>query len=166
MQNQIGLKNHYRVECFDKDGKLKWVEDFTNIVPTVGLNAILDNTFTSVAGAVLWYVGLKNTGTPVAGDTMASHASWTENATYSEANRPAWTRNGAASGGAMSNSSSKAAFSINGSTTIFGAFLVNNNTKSGTTGTLYGVGDFSGGSRAVVSGDTLNVQVDLSAAST
>jgi hypothetical protein len=158
------LTNRWKVECFDKDGNLKWTEDFINLVTTEGLNAILNNTFNAAAGAVTWYVGLKNTGTPAAGDVMNSHASWTENVTYSDGTRPAWTKNGAASGGAMSNSSSKASFSINGSTTIYGAFLTSNSTKSGTTGTLYGVGDFSG-SRAVISGDTLNVQVDLSATS-
>jgi hypothetical protein len=45
--------------------------------------------------------------------------------------------------------------------TIAGAFLVDNSTKGGTTGTLYGAGDFNA-DRSVSNGDTLNVQVDLS----
>lgn len=100
----------------------------------------------------------------VASDTLASHITgWNETAPYSNANRPTWTKNGAASGGAMSNSSSKASFSINATGRVFGGFLASDSTKSGTTGTLYGLGLFtSSGSRAVVSGDTLNVQVDLS----
>lgn len=159
------LTTNYIVECFDKDGKLKWREEFNNLVVTEGLNALLNNSFNAAAGSVTWYVGLKNTGTPQAADVMNSHASWTENTTYSNGTRPGWTKNGAASGGAMSNSSSKASFSINGTTTIYGAFLTSDNTKGGTTGTLYGAGDFSG-SRSVISGDTLNVQVDLSATST
>jgi hypothetical protein len=61
----------------------------------------------------------------------------------------------------MSNSSSKAVFSINGTSTIYGAGLSSNNTKSGTTGLLYGAGDFSA-SRAVENGDSLSVQGDLS----
>lgn len=101
---------------------------------------------------------------PVAADVMSSKL-FNENVVYSNANRPTWTKNGSPSAGAMSNSSSKAAFTINGSSRIFGAFLTSDNTKSGTTGTLYGGGLFSI-SRAVENGDTLNVQVDLSATST
>lgn len=99
---------------------------------------------------------------PRPADTMASK-SFNETTPYSDATRPAWTRNGAAASGAMSNSSSRASFTINATGRVFGAFLASNNTKGGTTGTLYGGGLFSTGSRSVLSGDTLNVQVDLSA---
>ena len=99
---------------------------------------------------------------PRPADTMASK-SFNEVTPYSDATRPAWTRNGAAASGAMSNSSSKASFTINATGRVFGAFLASNNTKGGTTGTLYGGGLFATGSRQVLSGDTLNVQVDLSA---
>ena len=159
----VSVENHWIIECLDKDGKLKWKEEFDNLVTTEGLNALLNNSFNAAAGSVAWYVGLvtgPGSGTTfAAGDTLASHAGWTEANPYS-GNRPAWTKNGAASGGAMSNSSSKASFAITGSATIAGAFLASVNT--GTTGTLYGEGDFSA-DRSVINGDTLNVQVDLSA---
>jgi hypothetical protein len=61
----------------------------------------------------------------------------------------------------MSNSNNKAQFSITAGTTIYGAGLTSNNTKGGTTGILFGAGDFAA-SRAVLSGDTLLVQADLS----
>jgi hypothetical protein len=99
---------------------------------------------------------------PRPADTMATK-SFNETTPYSDATRPAWTKNAAASGGAMSNSSSRASFTINATGRVFGAFLTSNNTKGGTTGTLYGGGLFSTGSRSVLNGDTLNVQVDLSA---
>ena len=159
----VSVENHWIIECLDKDGKLKWKEEFDNLVTTEGLNALLNNSFNAAAGSVAWYVGLvtgPGSGTTfAAGDTLASHAGWTEANPYS-GNRPAWTKNGAASGGAMSNSSSKASFAITGSATIAGAFLASVNT--GTTGILYGEGDFSA-DRSVINGDTLNVQVDLSA---
>jgi len=99
---------------------------------------------------------------PRPADTMSSK-SFNEVTPYSDATRPAWTKNGAPASGAMSNSSSKAAFTINATSRVFGAFLSSNSTKGGTTGTLYGGGLFSTGSRQVINGDTLNVQVDLSA---
>jgi hypothetical protein len=138
--------------------RMRWTDSFKNLVVTTGRNALLDNTFNAAAGSVNWFVGLKGTGSVAAGDTLASHGGWSEVTPYS-GNRPAWTKNGAASSGAMSNSSSKASYAITGSSTVYGAFLASVN--SGTSGTLFGAGDFSA-SRAVENGDTLNVQVDLS----
>ena len=94
---------------------------------------------------------------------MSSHSGWTENTTYSESVRQTLTL-GSVSGGSVSNSASKAAFTINGTTTVGGAFLVTNSTKGGSTGTLYGGGAFAEGNRSVVSGDTLNVTITLTAA--
>jgi hypothetical protein len=173
----VGMFTHYLVECWApcalclEAGRphqcehrwLRWSESVYNIVVTEGLNLLLTRAFKTIAPDVNWYVGLKNSGTPVAGDTMASHGSWSENTTYTEGTRPAWTA-GSVSGGSVDNSAAKAVFSINGTTTVYGAFLSTNNTKSGTTGTLYGVADFSA-SRSVASGDTLNVQVTLTATS-
>ena len=159
---------HWTVECFGPDGVLKWRDEYDNLVVTTGRNALLDNSFNAAAGSVAWYVGLIDGANPtlVAGDTMSSHGGWTEATGYSEGTRPAWTKNGAASAGAMSNSSSKASFSISGSATIGGAFLSSNSTKSGTSGTLYGEGQINGATgRAVLNGDTLSVQVDLSVTS-
>ena len=125
------------------DYRLKWRDEFDNLVVTTGRNALLDNTFNAAAGSVTWYVALKGAGSVAAADTMSSHSGWSEITDYSEANRQTWTKNGAASAGAMSNSSSKAVFSINGTATVAGAFLTSNNTKGGSTGTLFGAGDFA-----------------------
>jgi hypothetical protein len=63
----------------------------------------------------------------------------------------------------ITNSASVAVFSINGTTTVGGAFLTSNNTKGGTTGILFSASDFTApGDRAVVSGDTLNVTYTFS----
>jgi hypothetical protein len=63
----------------------------------------------------------------------------------------------------VTNTASKAVFSINATTTVGGAFLVNNNTKGGSTGTLFSAADFqSPGDRSVVSGDILNVTYTFS----
>lgn len=115
------------------------------------------NAGTTVAGAAF-------ATEPVAGDTLAAKInSWAEITPYSNAARPQWVKNGAAAGGAMSNSASKASFTVNAGARIFGAFLATDSTKGGTSGILYGGGLFTtGGSRLVQIGDTVNVQVDLS----
>jgi hypothetical protein len=152
----------YVVECYDKAGRLKWTERFSNLVMTAGKDKLLDATFKTGLTTPAWYVGLvgaKTTGYAAA-DTMASHGGWTESTAYSNANRPTFTA-GTISAGSVDNSAAKAVFNVNGSATLNGAFLADNNTKGGTTGTLYGAGDFAA-QRAVESGDTLNVQTTLS----
>ena len=155
----LGLANYWKVTCLDKDGNVKWEENKKNLITTVGLNHILDTQFHAGTQVTTWYIGLKGAGTPAAGDTMASHSSWAEITGYS-GNRKEWTE-GAASSGSMTNSSS-VDFSINATATIAGAFL--NTAATGTAGVLYGVVDFSS-SRAVISGDTLQVTVTVTAAS-
>jgi len=91
-------------------------------------------------------------------DTMASHASWTEITPYSDATRPAFTP-GTIASGSVSNAAAKAVFTINASARVAGAFMADVSTKGGATGTLLGMGVFSGGMRDVVSGDTLNLTV-------
>jgi len=139
-----------------------WTEDLINTNATGGLNALLNCWWGASSCPANWYIGLVGSSdTFAAGDTMSSHSGWTENATYSNATRPALTI-GAASAGSTSNSASVAAFNINGTTTIYGAFLATNSTINGTTGTLWGGATFAS-SRAVLSGDTLNVTITLTA---
>ena len=160
MENvNLGLKNIWKVTCLDVDGNVKWTEEKKNLITTEGLNHILDTQFHAGTQNTTWYIGLKGSGTPAAGDTMASHASWAELTDYS-GDRKEWTE-GAASAGSMTNATS-VDFSITGSATIAGAFL--NTAATGTAGTLYGVVDFAS-ARSVISGDTLQVTVTVTAAS-
>ena len=158
----------YTVECYDKDGNLKWVAETPNLVVNVGLQYMAGSALTSTAQITTWYLGLYGSGatnSPAAGDTMSSHAGWTEVTAYSESTRPAATFAAAtnANPSVVTNTASKAVFTINGTTTVGGAFLVSNNTKSGTTGTLFSAADFSSaGDRSVVSGDILNVTYTFS----
>lgn len=153
-------KHHYDVECFGPDGQLKWRESFDNLVTTAGKNKYLDATLKTGLAAPAWYVGLVVGPTETdynAADTMASHAGWAETVAYSNGTRPAFTP-GAVSAGSVDNSASKAVFNINGTATVSGAFMADESTKSGATGTLLGVGAFSA-DRSVLSGDTLNVTI-------
>lgn len=158
----------YTVECFDKDGKLKWVAESSNLVVNVGLQYMAGTALTTTSQITTWYLGLYGaaaSNNPAAGDTMALHGGWTEVTDYTEATRPAATFAAAtnANPSVVTNTASKAVFSINGTTVVGGAFLTSNNTKNGTTGTLFSAADFAApGDRSVVSGDILNVTYTFS----
>lgn len=160
MNHNVKIGQYYKVECFDKNGEKKWEDGFENLVVTTGRNQYLDATLKTGATSPVWYVGLKDAVAAVAGDTMASHAGWAELVPYSNATRPAFTP-GTIASGSVDNSASKAVFTVNATSTVGGAFLVNNSTKSGTTGILLGAGEF-GAARSVINGDTLNVTVTCS----
>lgn len=156
LSENLIFENLYRVVCKGSDGQVKWIEEMPNLVTTEGKNSLLDVGFHAATVISTWYIGLKGAGTPVAADTLASHSSWSEITAYS-GNRKAWTE-GAASSGSMTNASS-VDFVSNGSSTVAGAFL--GSATSGTTGTLFGVADFST-SRSIISGDTLQVTLTVS----
>lgn len=163
-RTQIQLENIYEIECVGPDGKVKWVETIHNLVTTEGLTDNLDKYLKGSGYTAAFYVGLTS-GTPsvAAGDTMASHGGWTEVVAYTEGTRPALTL-GTVAAGSVNNSANKASYSVNANgTTIGGAFIATNSTKSGTTGVLYGVGAFTGGNKSADSGDTLNVTVTCTA---
>jgi hypothetical protein len=151
----------FTVTCIDKDGNEKWVDIAPNLVVNTGLQSMNTQFFTGSAYTAAWYIGLVN-GTSASttfsgGDTLASHAGWSENSSYSG------TRKAASFGAAtladpsnINNSASSASFTMNATANIAGAFLCN--VTSGTTGLLFSAADFqSPGDRSVVSGDVLNV---------
>jgi hypothetical protein len=160
----------YHVECRDKDGNLKWSADTKNLVVNAGLAYMAGTALTSVAQITTWYIGLYGAGasnTPAAGDTMSSHAGWTEVVAYSNATRVAATFVTAttANPSVVTNAASPATFNINATSTVGGAFLTSGSAKSGTTGTLFSAADFSSpGDRSVVSGDIISVTYTFSLA--
>ena len=161
-------KGVYKIQCHDKDGNLKWEDEAPNLVVNGGLQDMNAKYFTGSAYTAAWYIGLYGAGasnTPAAGDTMSSHAGWTEVTDYSQATRPACTFGTptTANPSVATNSASTATFSINATVTVGGAFLISNSTKGGTSGILFSASDFqSPGDRAMVSGDTLQVTYQFS----
>jgi hypothetical protein len=155
----------FHFECYDMNGNLKWKDSCHNLVVNVGLKFINDTVLTGSGYTAAWYVGLI-TGPAVdttisAGDTLASHGAtgaggWTEDTNYS-GSRPAITFGAATTANpAVSTNGTAVQFTMNGTTTVAGAFLAN--VASGTSGTLLCASDFqSPGDRSVVSGDVLNV---------
>jgi hypothetical protein len=164
----------YYVECHDKDGNLKWSAESKNLVVNVGLQYMAGSALTSVAQITTWYLGLYGAGasnTPAAGDTMSSHAGWTEIAPYSNATRvvASFATATTANPSVVTNTASPAVFNINATATVGGAFLTSSSPKTPNSGfdagTLFSAADFgSPGDRSVVSGDTLSVTYTFSLA--
>jgi len=145
----------FEFECVGADGAVKWRESVRNLVTNGGKTDIIDKYLKGASYSAAWFVILAGTGTKAAGDTLASHAGWSEVTPYS-GNRPAITWGTTSAG---SNTSSATSISITGTATVAGAGT--SSVNSGTSGILYNVADFSA-SRSVVNGDTLNVTITLS----
>lgn len=144
----------------------KWADEFKNVVATVGKNLALDTYLAGSAYTVVGpYMGLINASasSAVAGDTMTSHAAWLE---VGNANAPTYTSPrktcawSAAAAGAKALSAALS-FAITSSGNVGGCFIVFGSgavsTIDSTAGTLYSAGAFTGGTKAVTNGDTLNV---------
>lgn len=154
----LGLRTWARKAA---DRKTLHRELASNILPTAGLNHILDVVLHGSSQVTTWYVApFEGNYTPVAGLTAASFtADATECTAYDEATRVAYNE-AAASGGVITNSANKAVFTINASKTLYGAALVSASAKSSTSGTLLAAARFSS-SRAVVDDDEVAVSYSL-----
>lgn len=153
-------------------GVVIYSETFPNTVVTVGKNLALDTFLAgaayTVTGPFMGLISSVSYSAISAADTMASHAGWLEAGT---ANAPTYTAPrktaawSAASGGAKALSAALA-FTFTGAGTVKGAFLVYGtgavSTIDNTSGTLFSAGLFSGGDRAVVSTDVINVSYSVS----
>jgi hypothetical protein len=157
----------YEVKCFGPDGLLKWEDTAHNVVTDVGAQLLLNQLFTT-GGATAnsaFFLGLINTTPTVAvTNTMSSHGSWTELTTnWSGTTRPTLTWSAATGSGAGSRvkAISTASYSITGSLTVGGCFVVTGSgavsTVGSTAGTLYSAAAFSGGDKVVANLDTLQV---------
>lgn len=148
-----------------RDGKIIDEWQSKNIVVDEGLDATLDIMFHASTQITTWYIGIfEGNYTPLATDTAANiTANSTESTAYDESVRQTYVE-AAASSQSITNSANKATFTINDTKTIYGAFLVSDSTKSGTSGTLAAASKFSS-SRSVVDDDELLITYTLSISS-
>src|SRR6266576_68017 len=171
VDDQLQAVGTFTAECFDKDGNLKWRDTFPNTVATVGKNLALDTFLAgsayTVTGPFMGLISLTSFSAIAAADTMASHAGWLE---AGNANAPTYTAPRKTAAWSAASAGSKAlsaslSFGITGTGTVKGAFMVYGSgavsTIDNTSGTLLSAGLFTGGDRAVLSGDTLNVSYSL-----
>lgn len=145
-----------------RNGEILSVEEVHNLIPTEGLNYILNTALKAASAVPAWYLALfEGNYTPVAAVTAATFpAAATESTAYNETNRVLWAAGPVASG-AVSNSASKAVFTMNATKAIYGIAQTSVLTKSATTGVLVSVARFAA-VKNVENGDVLNVTSSLS----
>jgi hypothetical protein len=166
VDNVLKLTGTFACECI-RDGKVLWEEEFENVVTDQGKKAILDTFFNLAAAYAAIRLGLHTTvgsGTSL----YATPTPQVESTVYS-GNRGTPTFAAASGVSTVSKATSgPVAFNITGSATITGAFAclgatANLNTPGDTAtaaAILFSSGSF-GTSRAVISGDTLNVTYSI-----
>lgn len=131
--------DHYR------NGEKIGTYAFPNGIVDVGMNHLLGVVFHGDTPVTTWYIGIINNAGFSAlanADTMGSHAGWAEFTGYDEADRVTWVEEAPGSR-AIVNSVTSADFTINATATLKGIFVTSDNTKSGTTGTLWATAAFS-----------------------
>lgn len=166
-KEDTSISGYYTVECVDKYSRLKWKDEIHNLVTTVGKNLAMDTVFDNTsAGNVV--MGLKGEGDPEITDTQSSHSNWLEvgllnNPKYS-GDRKSPTFSAAVDG--VKSTSAVSKFEVTSTGVVTGCFINigGSATIDDTTGTLFSVGDFTGGSKSVSSGDSLNVSYSVTAA--
>lgn len=162
--NRLVVGGRFTVEHVRAGEKIdEFVVD--NLVTNEGLNHILDTVFHGRAPVGTWYLGIfEGNYTPVpsvnAGGIVAAS---TECTTYDEGTRPEYAE-AAASGQSISNAANKAAFTMNASKTIYGAFLISSGAKGSTSGVLMAAARFSA-PKNVVDDDQLLLTYTFAAAS-
>lgn len=147
----------------------KWTDVIHNVVATVGKNLALDSIFSTVSYTVVGpFLGLtQGSPSPVAADTMASHAGWVEaggsNAPTYTAPRKTITFSAAAAGSKASTGTYT--YAITGSGTVGGGFLLYGSgavsTIDNTSGTLLSCGAFTQGNKTVGNGDAITATYTL-----
>lgn len=159
MSNKATFGTTYHFELV-RDGVVidQWEQH--NIVPTQGLNHVLDVVLNGAAPVTSWRVGLfEGNYTPVAADTMSTFpAAATETTAYSDSTRPALVT-AAAAAGKVSNIASRAEFTFTADKLVKGGFISSSSTKGGTSGVLLSAARFP--DRDVKTGDIMRVTTGI-----
>jgi len=151
----------YTIEHIGVDGKIISSEQVHNLMPTVGVDYLLNTAFKSGSAYASWYVSLYEANrTPLAADTMTTLlADCTENTGYTTtgSNRLAITFP-AVSVGTLSTIASPNVFDFVGAATIRGAFITSNITRGNNSGLLMSAVLFPS-PKVLAAGESLRVPV-------
>ena len=171
---KAGVRTKWKWEAYTPDGQLKWVDENHNLVVNQGLDKLLDIFIagSSVASFATWKIGL------VSGSAVSPAASWTyqgigssfTEATAYTGSRQAFTAGSVASQ-SVSNTASKASFTITGSSAIsvIGAFMASGpnavtkgNAAAGNV--IYAISAFTSGVKNLDPADVLKVTITATSA--
>lgn len=145
LKGRTEFAGFFEFEVYEPDGVTLVRKGRTHNANTLaGLDDVLSVYLGAGSQKTLWYfVLVNNVGFSAfsTSDTMASHGGWTEFTNFTQATRQAWTP-GAVSGQSITNPTSASHTMDTGGGAIYGAGLVSNSTKGGTTGTLWATGAF------------------------
>lgn len=162
----LDVKGKFIIEIRRKDGTVE-VEEFDNTVTNEGKVYLLKCGVSNQASQITsWYVGIfGNNVTPSASDTastaLGSSGTYGEITAYSETTRPQFnasyfdtpTPN-------INNYASIAEFTISGSITARGAFIVSSSVKNSTSGVLMCAGRLAS-DKPLSSGDVLGIKYSI-----
>lgn len=176
----VGIEGCYHVVCRDAEGNIKWQDEFPNLVNSIGKELMLDTLLSGTAYTTVGpFLGLISGASPtfLAGDTMASHAGWTEFINYTVGGSPvrgtasfsAATSTGASPTNVTTKTATAITYTITGGGgTVGGCFLVTgsgaSSTQNNTSGTLYSAGAFAT-AKITTAGDTVSVTYSTTATS-
>ena len=149
MRDTMKVHGRFVLDCY-RDGVLLWTEVVPNLVTNEGMNFALDVVFNAEA-QISWYVILVESDTTAAAGMTYAAPVFTECEAYDEATRPAFTT-AAASSQTVTNSASRAEFTINDTKTLYGAAIVGGDDTIGDTaggGVLFSYAKFAAGRDAV-----------------
>jgi hypothetical protein len=143
----------------DRNGRALSVEEAPNIVPTVGLDYLVNAALFGDAQFTTWYLGLfNNNWSPVAGDTMTTLiASAGENQAYTGTARQAIPFPAVAAG-ETNTIDTPNIFEFATAQTIRGGFITTSPTWGGTTGLLISAVLFPS-PKVMLAGESLKVPV-------
>lgn len=160
---QLHWRGRVRTEIWDRNRCLERGAWRPNGITSAAINYVLNSAIKgSVAAISTWYLGLVS-GSSFTGfsssDTMSSHAGWSEATSYTEANRPTWAPVAATAGVLVTDGAVQ--FTSNDSQAILaGLFLASNNTKGGSSGTLFATALFDS-NKIIQSGQVLKVFYEI-----
>lgn len=173
----MGVHGHYHVVCRDKNGNIKWEEEFPNLVVASGKQLMLDTLLKGSSYSVVGpFLGLTNASlTPAATDTMSTLVPTYEFTNYtvggSAVRGTAVFASATSSGTTPSNVTTSTAaaitYTITGAGgTVYGCFLNIGGTSAqgNTTGYLYSEGNFAT-AKVTTAGDTVSVTYSTTATS-
>lgn len=169
MKSSVKMKGNWRVVYRDKNGKIKEIDEFTNLLPSASLDYLINSGVHGGTQISAWYFApFTASHTPAAGDTYASPGYTEANTEISESTRQEWAEGG--SSGQSTTNATAATITAASAVTIYGCGIVGGGsaptTKADTAGggTLLASGQFSS-AKTLAAGETLDLTYTLSASS-